>query len=136
MRYPIVIEPGDDDHAYGVVVPDLPGCFSAGDTLDEAIELAQEAILLHLEGVLDAGKEIPQSSSIKQLKKAQAYDDWVWALADVDLSEIQGPSVRVNVTVPTRALRWIDKAAKSAGESRSGFLVRAAMEKVDSRHEK
>lgn len=36
MRYPIVIERGDDTHAYGVVVPDLPGCFSAGDTLDEA----------------------------------------------------------------------------------------------------
>ena len=37
MRYPIAIETGDAKHAYGVVVPDLPGCFSAGDTLDEAL---------------------------------------------------------------------------------------------------
>jgi predicted RNase H-like HicB family nuclease len=37
MRYPIAIETGDAEHAYGVVVPDLPGCFSAGDTLDEAL---------------------------------------------------------------------------------------------------
>ena len=37
MRYPIAIETGDSKHAYGVVVPDLPGCFSAGDTLDEAL---------------------------------------------------------------------------------------------------
>ena len=37
MRYPIVIEPGGETTAFGVIVPDLPGCFSAGDTLDEAI---------------------------------------------------------------------------------------------------
>lgn len=35
MRYPAANEPGDEKHAFGVVVPDLPGCFSAGDTLDE-----------------------------------------------------------------------------------------------------
>ena len=52
MRYPIAIESGDAGHAYGVVVPDLPGCFSAGDTLDEALTNAQEAILLHIEGLL------------------------------------------------------------------------------------
>lgn len=44
MRYPIAIENGDDKHAFGVVVPDLPGCFSAGDTIDEAIDNAKEAI--------------------------------------------------------------------------------------------
>ena len=39
MKYPIAIEPGDEDHAWGVVVPDLPGCFSAADSgIDEAIE--------------------------------------------------------------------------------------------------
>jgi predicted RNase H-like HicB family nuclease len=36
MRYPIAIERGTETAAYGVVVPDLPGCFPAGDTLDEA----------------------------------------------------------------------------------------------------
>ena len=34
MKFPIAIEPGDNSHAYGVVVPDLPGCFSAGDTIE------------------------------------------------------------------------------------------------------
>jgi hypothetical protein len=43
MKYPIAIESGYANHAYGVVVPDLPGCFSAGDTLDEAIDNAKEA---------------------------------------------------------------------------------------------
>jgi predicted RNase H-like HicB family nuclease len=40
MRYPILIEEGPETAAFGVVVPDLPGCLSAGDTLDEAIEAA------------------------------------------------------------------------------------------------
>ena len=44
MRYPIAIEPGEAKTAFGVVVPDLPGCFSAGDTLDEAIANAAETI--------------------------------------------------------------------------------------------
>ena len=36
MKFIIAIEPGDETHSFGVVVPELPGCFSAGDTLDEA----------------------------------------------------------------------------------------------------
>jgi predicted RNase H-like HicB family nuclease len=42
------IETGDAKHVFGVVVPDLPGCFSAGDTLDDALINSREAILLHL----------------------------------------------------------------------------------------
>ena len=57
MKYPIAIEPGDADHAFGVVVPDLPGCFSAGDTLDEAIELL-------LETVIDDGGAVPEPRPI------------------------------------------------------------------------
>lgn len=37
MLYPIGIEMGDDKHAFGVIVPDVPGCFSAGDTLEEGV---------------------------------------------------------------------------------------------------
>ncbi len=61
MRYVVAIEKGDKKHAYGVVVPDLPGCFSAGDTLDEALTHAKEAILLHLEGLMDEKKPAPVS---------------------------------------------------------------------------
>jgi predicted RNase H-like HicB family nuclease len=48
MNYPIAIEPSTQTSAYGVVVPDLAGCFSAGDTLDEAIDNAKQAIELWL----------------------------------------------------------------------------------------
>jgi predicted RNase H-like HicB family nuclease len=44
MLFPIAILPGDDQHAWGVEVPDIPGCFSAGEDLDDAIAMAREAI--------------------------------------------------------------------------------------------
>jgi predicted RNase H-like HicB family nuclease len=54
MKYPIAIEPGNDTNAWGVIVPDLPGCFSAADSgIDEAIDNAKEAIELWIEAALD-----------------------------------------------------------------------------------
>ena len=49
MRYPVAIEPGTEVEAFGVVVPDLPGCFSAGDTMEEAMAKAEEAITAWIE---------------------------------------------------------------------------------------
>jgi predicted RNase H-like HicB family nuclease len=78
MRYPIAIESGDSKHAYGVVVPDLPSCFSAGDTLDEALTNAREAILLHLEGLLDDGQSFPKPSAIEQWRSKRSNRGWTW----------------------------------------------------------
>ena len=83
MRYPIAIETGDAKHAYGVVVPDLPGCFSAGDNLDEALSNAREAILLHLDRLLDDGLSFPKPSTIEQLRSKRRYRGWTWAIVDV-----------------------------------------------------
>ncbi len=130
MRYPIVIEPGDDSHAYGVIVPDLPGCFSAGDTLDEAISNASEAILLHIEGLLEAGQSVPEASPIEQHRNNPDYANMLWAIASVDMAKIDERSKRINITMPERIVAMVDTAAKQAGESRSGFLARAAMERL------
>lgn len=59
MRYPIVVDRGDETHAHGVVIPDLPGCFSAGDTLEEAFENAKEAAEGWIECELEDGRAIP-----------------------------------------------------------------------------
>jgi predicted RNase H-like HicB family nuclease len=88
MRYLIAIETGDAKRAYGVVVPDLPGCFSAGDTLDEALTNAREAILLHLEGLLDYGLSFPKPSTIEQLRSKRSFRGWTRAIVDVDVSEL------------------------------------------------
>lgn len=131
MRYPIVIEQGDKMHAYGVVVPDLPGCFSAGDTLDEAIENSIEAIELWLETTIQDGGTIPDPSSIEKWQADPEYSGWVWAVVGVDLAKLSSISKRINITVPERVLSLIDQAATSQGESRSGFLVRAALDAIE-----
>jgi len=62
MRYAIVIEKGDT--SYGAYVPDLPGFFAVGETLDEVRNLIKESIQFHLEGIKEDGLKIPQSISI------------------------------------------------------------------------
>lgn len=128
MRYPIAIESGDAGHAYGVVVPDLPGCFSAGETLDEALTNAQEAILLHIEGLLDHGKSVPKASDIDRLRRKREYRNWTWAIVDVDMSQLGDKAARINITLPQRILRAVDAHARQHGETRSGFLARAALD--------
>src|SRR5438477_10893583 len=47
--------------------PDLPGCFSAGDTLDEAIDNAHEALRLYAEAEQAAGRKLPQPRTFREL---------------------------------------------------------------------
>jgi len=130
MRFPIVIHK-ERKSDYGVIVPDLPGCFSAGTTLDAAIENAHEAIECHLEGLLLDGDAIPERQSLELLQKNSDYAGGVWVVVDVDISKLSGKVMRVNITLPERVLAVIDEAARREGESRSGLLARAALEYVE-----
>ncbi|TAJ77266.1 MAG: type II toxin-antitoxin system HicB family antitoxin [Gallionellaceae bacterium] len=127
MRYPIVIHK-DKNSDYGVTVPDLPGCFSAGETLDEALEMAREAVECHIEGLLLDGEALPDVHPIEHHQCNPEYANGVWALVELDLSKLEDTTERVNITISRRVLTLIDEAAKRAGESRSGFLARAGIE--------
>ena len=70
MNYPIVLHK-DRDSDYGVTVPDLPGCFSAGKTVDEALAMAKEAIELHLEGLIHEGQPIPPRAASNSISKGR-----------------------------------------------------------------
>ena len=131
MRYPIAIEPGSETQAFGVVVPDLPGCFSAGDSLDEAISNAKESIELWMETVIEDGQAIPAPTPIQNHPLAQEYQGWIWAIVEIDLSKLSGKAKRVNVTLPERVLVNIDRAAARMGDTRSGLLAKAALEYVE-----
>ncbi len=128
MKYPIAIEPGNDATAWGVVVPDLPGCFSAADNgIDEAIDNAKEAIALWIEEAIACGETIPKPSSITDLQSSGEYDGWIWAIAEVDPALIDDTIERVNITLPRRILALLDQRAKSAGESRSGYIAQMTL---------
>lgn len=80
MKFIIAIEPGTQTSAWGVAVPDLPGCFSAGDTLDEAMDNARQAIDQHVEIMIEDGAPIPRARSLAVLQSDAAYAGWVWAV--------------------------------------------------------
>ncbi len=79
MNYPVVIHK-DPDSDYGVTVPDLPGCFSAGETLDEALGMAKEAIELHIEGLIAEGVPIPAPQPIEHHRLHNK--DCIWAVVN------------------------------------------------------
>ncbi len=129
MRYPIAIEPGTDATAWGVVVPDLPGCFSAGDTMEEALIQAEDAITAWIETALDSGQAIPAPSSIDELRAGHAeLKGWLWALVKLDPAMLDDTLERVNISLPRRVLHRLDARARLAGETRSGFIARMAIE--------
>ena len=128
MKYPIAIEPGKKHTAWGVVVPDLPGCFSAADSgIDEAIENAEQAIELWIETALDMGQNIPAPSSITDLQKNPDYKGWIWAVASIDPALLSDEIERVNISLPKRVLARLDAKAKAFGESRSGYIAQLAI---------
>lgn len=133
MRYPVAIETGTASQAFGVVVPDLPGCFSAGDTVEEAMAAAEEAIAAWIETALDTGQDIPQPSSVEVLRKShKEWKSWVWAVVKVDPALLDETLERVNISLPRRVLHRLDALARATGETRSGFIARMALE---SRHD-
>jgi predicted RNase H-like HicB family nuclease len=126
MQFVIAIEKGNNQHAFGVAVPDLPGCFSAGDTLAEAMENVREAIDLHVEVMLEDGESIPVGQTIDAHQANPEFAGWIWAVVEVPVEKYFGPAEKINITVPKVILARIDDYAKSHGQSRSGFLVDAA----------
>ncbi|TNH07388.1 type II toxin-antitoxin system HicB family antitoxin [Testudinibacter sp. TR-2022] len=132
MLYPIAIAIGDEKHAYGVVVPDVPGCFSAGDTLEEAFMNAKEAITFHIEGMLEDGDEIPQPKPIEQHQQNTDFQDFILTFVEVDLSHLLGKSEKINVTLPSLLIKRIDQFVATHPEykNRSQFLTKIATDRV------
>jgi len=128
MRYPIAIEPGSDTTAFGVVVPDLPGCFSAGDTLDEAVSGAEEAAAAWIDAALDAGQAIPGPTSLDAIRGMPDYAGWAFGVITLNPALFDDTIERVNITLPRRVLKRLDALAQAAGESRSGFIAQLTLE--------
>lgn len=128
MRYPVAIEPGTDTTAFGVIVPDLHGCFSAGDTLDEALANAEEVAAGWIDAALDAGQAIPAPSSLSSLRDNPDYDGWIYAVITLDPALLDDTTELVNITLPRRVLKRLDSLARAAGESRSDYIAQLTLE--------
>lgn len=131
MKFPVVLhkDPGSD---FGATLPDVPGCFSAGSTVDEALDNTRDALALHFEGLLADGEELPQPQSIDLHLANPDYAGGVWAVIEFDITPYLGKAVRFNATLPERLLQRIDDRVSRDHRysSRSGFLATAALREL------
>lgn len=112
------------DSDFGVEFPDFPGCITAGVTLEEARNMAAEALLFHIEGMMEDGDPIPEPSKLDEVLTDPRYSDAAAVLVDVPTRRPR--SVRVNISVPEDVLQAIDRVT----DNRSRFLAEAAREKL------
>ena len=132
MQYPIAIEWGDEKTATGIVFPDIPGAITAGDTIEQAYELAVEVAHIQLEELAAAGQPIPLPGSISAHRENFDFAGWGWGLVEIDVTPYLGKTEKVNVTLPGRVVRQIDDYVTLHGiKSRSAFLTRAALHELE-----
>jgi predicted RNase H-like HicB family nuclease len=122
MKYIALIHK-DSKSDYGVHFPDFPGCVTGGSTLDEAKDMAFEALSEHMALMRDLGEKIPTPSSLEEIMQEAENRNAVAFM-------LEAPSrkkVRVNVTFDQEVLDLIDHKAKDLNLTRSAFLAESAL---------
>jgi len=127
----IAIVHKDPESDFGVSFPDFPGCITAGKNIDEAKDLAQEVLTLHIQGLIEDGEQLPAPAKLEEIMIDRDFSDAA-AFLVVDIPDTKARTVRINITVPEMTLKQIDAAAKQRGMSRSSFLVHAAQNTIHS----
>lgn len=120
----------DHKSDYGVSFPDFPGCITAGSSLEEARRMAVEALSFHIAGLKEDNAQIPEPSTLDDLRKDPAMKDAVAFLVEVQEPE---KTVRFNITARESQLAEIDDRARQARLSRSAYIVRRALGEKDVR---
>lgn len=129
MRNYIGLIHKDAKSDYGVFFPDFPGVISAGTDLDDARQMAADALAFHLEGLAEDGVAIAEPSSLEAVMADPDNRNGVAILVGVKMDTKK--AVRVNVTLPEDVLRQIDRFAEAKGLTRSGFIALAALHEID-----
>lgn len=123
--YPAIIEQAED--GFAVFFPDLPGCTSAGASLQEAARNAEEALQGHIDVTAEHGETVPDPS---ELDRIVTEPDVVEVGRILVRAELPGRSVRVNITLPEELLSALDRYAARTGHTRSGLLAQAVRERM------
>jgi predicted RNase H-like HicB family nuclease len=115
----------DANSDFGVSFPDFPGCITAGRTLEEAHRLAAEALSFHVAGMMEDGEAMPQPSTLDALADDPQRTGAVAFL--VPVAPHAGRTVRINITAREKQIEDIDRLARSAGMTRSAYMVQSAL---------
>ena len=124
--YPAIFKP--DDEGYSVYFPDLPGCFTCGDSLEEAIFMAEDVLPLYLLEAERSGDVIPKASDIKTIKTdASDFVSFVSADTKVYEKKYSNKAVKKTLTIP----QWMNEAAEEKGINFSQLLQKAIREELN-----
>ncbi len=123
----------EHDGTFGASFPDFPGATTVADNLDALIPKAAEMLAFHVGGLSEDAEPVPEIRTPSRLYEDAEFrasiaepGAMLWLLE----VELPGKSVRVNITLEESTLKRIDRAARAAGETRSGFLATAAKERL------
>ena len=127
MRYLAFVHK-EPDSIYGVSFPDFPGCISAGDTLDEALANASEALQGHVRMMEADGETVPLPRSLDAIQADRTLDEdrEGAVLSAVHLIRDLGSTTRINLSLDLGLLKAIDEEARARKQTRSAFLASAA----------
>jgi len=112
LVYPAIFYADDESSAYAVVVPDLPGCVSGGNSLSEAIAMGEDAASGWVLGELEDGKTAPSASRIEDIHPDPEMGEGFVSLLSLDMdayaAKYGSKSIRKNLTIPA----WLNTFAE------------------------
>ncbi len=141
MYYPATLTPyADGSGRYGVSFVDLPGCVSIGENLEDALQMASEALSLHLALMMAEGCPIPPPSTIEDAESRERENalknniplamgtQYRIVQFEPEQKREEERYIRVTISLKTGILEMIDNKARKMGVSRSGFISLACRE--------
>lgn len=138
MKYPVLLHSDDGQH-FSASVPDVPGCYGAGDSFDEALADVEQALVAHFELLAEDQEAIPVPSSIQKYIVERGNEGGTWALVDMDPTPYMGKAQKINVTLPGFLITRIERelGEHTTFKNRSHFLAEAALRLLskDGNHE-
>ena len=113
------------DEGYFAHLPDLPGPTARGDTDKEALVLLAEFADDHVGDLIADGHQVPAASN--EPERDPEVEEWGRAIVPV---EVPGTTIRVSLSIDQALLKRIDRVAERVGETRSGFIAGAALQRI------
>ena len=131
MRYVAFVHK-EPDTVYGVSFPDVPGCISVGDTLDEATRNAVEALAFHIRGLESDGDPVPPPRSLDEIMADPEFEEdrEGAVVAAIPLVRDLGSTTRINVSLDLGLLEAIDSEARQRRQTRSAFIASAVRKEL------
>lgn len=129
MKHYIALVHKEEGSAWGVTFPDIPGCFSAADDLNDVVANAVDALQLWAED-----EAMPEPSDMESIRAAHADDIADGALLMlIPFIGSDAKPVRVNISMERGMMEAIDAAATERHLTRSAFLADAARKVIEGR---